>query len=140
MKNPGSSPPAQGRTNPSRRILLVDDEIHMRKRMVKTLCQLGCENVDTASNGAEAWEALHNVSYSLVITDHRMPRLTGLELIGRMRSEGMAQPVILISGMLPTDEIKRDPGLRVDAILPKPFSVATLSVTLGKFLRAEGAI
>jgi DNA-binding response OmpR family regulator len=136
MKNPDSPAPTQGRTNSSPRILCVDDEIYIRELMVRTLCRLGYENVDTASDGADAWEALHKVSYSLVITDHRMPRVTGLELIKGMRSEGMAQPVILISGTMPTHELERNHGLRVDAMLPKPFTVAELSATLGKLLRA----
>ncbi len=136
MKNPDRAPPAQRPTDSSQRILVVDDEIYIRELLVKALAILGYQSVDSASDGADAWEALHKASYCLVITDHKMPRITGLELIDRMRSEGMLQPVILISGTPPTEELKRNPGLRVDAMLPKPFTVATLSATLEKFLRA----
>jgi CheY-like chemotaxis protein len=135
-ENPDSTPPAQRQTNTVPRILVVDDEIYIRELLVRALGHLGYESVDSACDGAEAWEALHAVNYRLVITDHKMPRLTGLELIARMRSKGMLQPVILISGTMPTEELNRNPELRVDAILPKPFTVAMLSATIEKCLRA----
>jgi CheY-like chemotaxis protein len=136
MENPDNVPPAQRRTNSSPRILVVDDEIHIRELLLKALGHLGYESIDTACDGADAWEALHKASYGLVITDHKMPRITGLELIDRMRSQGMLQPVILISGTTPTEELNRNPGLRVDAMLPKPFTVAMLSATIEKLLPA----
>lgn len=134
MKSLDSAPSVQGRTDSSQRILVVDDEIYVRELLVKALGFLGYENVDAASDGADAWESLHKASYNLVITDHKMPRLTGLELIGRMRAEGMLQPVVLISGTMPTDELNRNPGLRVDAMLSKPFTIAELSAAIGHLL------
>ena len=139
MKNPDSAPPAQERITSSQRVLVVDDEIYIREILVKAIVNLGYERVDSASDGADAWEALHKVSYGLIITDQKMPRITGLELIVRMRSEGMQQPVILISGTLPTEELNRNPGLRVDAMLAKPFTVAALSATMRKLLRATNS-
>jgi len=82
------------------------------------------KKVDAACDAADAWEALHVVRYDLVITDHQMPRLTGLELILRMRSANMSQPVILMSGTMPLEELYRNPDLRVDARLAKPFTLA----------------
>jgi CheY-like chemotaxis protein len=117
------------------RILVVDDEIYIRELLIATLSQLGYKTVDTASDGADAWDALHEINYCLVITDHKMPRLTGLELIARMRAEGMSQPVILTSGTMPTHELNRQPDLRVDAMLLKPFTVAELAATIGHLLR-----
>jgi CheY-like chemotaxis protein len=134
MMNPENAPPNQERANSSPRILVVDDEIFIRELLTKGLGHLGYENVDSASDGADAWEALHKVSYNLVITDHKMPRLTGLELIARMRAEGMLQPVILISGTMPTEVLNGHTGLRVDAMLSKPFTVAELSATIGHLL------
>jgi CheY-like chemotaxis protein len=135
MRNPESPSPARERTDSSRRILVVDDEVFIRELLVKALVHMGYEDVGSAYDGADAWEALQAVSYGLVITDYKMPRLTGLELIARMRAEGMSQPVILISGTIPTGELDGNPNLRVDAILAKPFTVATLLATVGKFLR-----
>jgi CheY-like chemotaxis protein len=116
----------------SSHILVVDDDFYMRDLMVKTLIRSGHENVDTACDGAEAWQTLHETSYCLVITDHKMPKVTGLELIKKMRSENMLQPVIMVSGTIPSEELEKNPGLRVDAILSKPFTAAQLLATMEK--------
>jgi len=116
------------------RILVVDDETYIRELMVEILSHIGYKKVDTAKDGADAWKRLHEINYCLVITDHKMPRLTGLELIARMRAEGLSQPVILISGAMPTDELNRSPDLRVDATLLKPLSVPELATTIGHLL------
>ena len=42
-----------------------------------------------------AWEALQTYEYDLVITDNQMPRMTGLEMIGKLRSSTMTVPVIM---------------------------------------------
>ena len=116
--------------NSTTRILIVDDDVFMRDLIVRTLIRSGYENIDTASDGSEAWKALHEVNYHLVITDHKMPKITGLELIKKMRSEDMWQPVILVSGTIPTEELDSNPGLRVDGILFKPFTPAQLLATM----------
>jgi chemotaxis family two-component system sensor histidine kinase/response regulator PixL len=106
-------------------ILVVDDESAIRDTIAISLVRSGYR-VDTARDGADAWKALNQVNYHLLITDHKMPKLTGLELIQKLRSEAMTLPVILISGMMPTEEMQQHPGLRVDATLLKPFAMEAL--------------
>jgi DNA-binding response OmpR family regulator len=117
------------------RILMVDDDLDLRGIVVKLLNYSGYEMIDTASDGADAWQALLKVRYDLVITDHKMPKVTGLELIQQMRAAAMWQPVILVSGTLPTQEIEWIPELRIDAMLAKPFAAAELLTTMENLLR-----
>ncbi len=63
---------------PARRILLVDDDISLLELNAGVLIGSGY-NVDTAADGADAWKALHDLNYDLLITDNKMPRVTGLE-------------------------------------------------------------
>jgi|SRR5580692_4514548 DNA-binding response OmpR family regulator len=105
----------------TRHILLVDDDIHLLEFNAKVLTSSGY-TVDTAKDGAEAWKALHDINYNLLITDNKMPKVTGFELIKKVRSEGITLPIILVSGTMPTEELERHPSLRVDALLPKPFT------------------
>jgi DNA-binding response OmpR family regulator len=130
-----ASAPARNHAQPPSRILLVDDETQARELIADVLVQSGY-NVDTAEDGAEAWKALNNATYDLMITDNRMPRVTGLELIKKLRSDDMTLPVILASGTVPTEELERYPWLRLDAVLPKPFTIAELLETVIKVLRA----
>jgi DNA-binding response OmpR family regulator len=117
-----------------RRILVVDDDPCIREIISVTL--LGCGNkVDTAKDGADAWKALNDVSYHLLITDYKMPIINGLELVRKLRSKDRMMPVILMSGIMPTDELKRHAWLRVDGLLSKPFTVAELVGVVKKVAR-----
>ena len=129
--------PIQNHVTPPRRILLVDDDLYARELNAGVLIRSGYK-VDTAVDGADAWKALSDASYDLLITDNRMPRVTGLDLIKKLRSEDMTLPVILASGTVPEEELKRHPWLQLDATLPKPFTIAELLDMVKKVLRADG--
>ena len=131
---------AQNRApSPARHILLVDDNIPLLKLNAEVLTGSGYI-VDTAADGADAWQALRDINYDLLITDHKMPRLTGLELIKKLRSESKTLPIILASGMLPTEELKQHPWLHIDALLPKPFTIASLLGAVREVLNAMDSV
>jgi DNA-binding response OmpR family regulator len=113
----GASASKNARAN----VLVVDDDEHIRAACTAMLNQAGFA-VTEAEDGALAWKALLSVHYHLLITDHLMPRVSGLLLIRRMRAAGMIQPVILMSGTLHFEKQISDPWCRIDATLPKPFS------------------
>jgi DNA-binding response OmpR family regulator len=92
--------------------------------------------VDAAEDGALAWEALQAKPYDLLITDHAMPKITGVELVKALRSARMALPVVMVAGKLPTFEIARVPSLQLAATLLKPIAVARLLDTVENVLRA----
>jgi DNA-binding response OmpR family regulator len=94
-------------------------------------------HVDAAEDGAAAWEALQLKAFNLLITDHNMPKLTGVELVKKLRSARMALPVILVTGTLPTAELNRNPGLQLAAMLLKPFSPDELVETVTNVLYAH---
>jgi DNA-binding response OmpR family regulator len=131
--------PIQNYANPTHRILLVDDDFYARELHAGVLIRFGY-NVDTAEDGAAAWKALQEKSYDLLITDNRMPRVTGMELIKQLRSEDMTLPIILASGTVPTEELKRYPWLQLDATLPKPFTIAELLDTVREVLRVTDSV
>jgi two-component system chemotaxis response regulator CheY len=135
-----NSDPNYGEQNCELRILVVDDDLFMRDLILGILVHSGYKNIDGVGDGDDAWETLHNACYYLVITDYQMPKLTGLELIRKMRSEDMLQPVILVSGKMPAEELERHPGLLVDALLAKPFTAGEFLATVDKVLRNTGNI
>ena len=120
---------------PTHRILLVDVDVYARELNAGVLMRFGY-NVDTAEDGAAAWKALNDHSYDLLITDNRMPRVTGMDLIKKVRSVDMTLPIILASGTVPVEELKRNPWMNLDATLAKPFTIAELLDTVIKVLRA----
>jgi two-component system chemotaxis response regulator CheY len=125
----------QGQTNPSNRILFVDDSIAVREASAKVLTCSGYD-VDVAEDGEAGWKALHAASYDLLITDHNMPKLSGVELVKKLRSAHMKLPVVLASAALPTEELSQIPWLQLAATLLKPFSIDELLQTVKEILGA----
>ena len=122
-------------TRPNHRILIVDDDTSILQLSTEVLTNSGYA-VDTAEDGAAAWQALNTDNYDLLITDHNMPKVTGLELVGKLRAARMALPVILATGAMPTEELDRQPWLRIEATLLKPFTIPMLLETVQEVLRA----
>lgn len=112
-------------TNPPRRILVADDDIGIRDLNAQVLIHFGYE-VDSAVDGAAAWQALNTDRYDLLITDHSMPELTGVELIKRLRAARMALPVIMATGTLPKEELTQNACLQSVTTLLKPYTVTEL--------------
>ena len=101
-------------------ILVVDDDKDIRQISAAALTRSGYQ-VDAAEDGAAAWKALQADNYDLLITDHNMPKLTGVELVEQMRAAHMELPVILVTGALLNKEMNRNPPLRLAATLHKPY-------------------
>jgi DNA-binding response OmpR family regulator len=119
--------------NLSQRILVVEDEPAIRQFNAQVLARSGYQ-VDAAEDGAAGWEALHANHFDLLLTDHDMPRLSGLDLVKKVRAARMTLPVILATGALPEEELKRHPWLQLAATLLKPFSPHQLVETVKKVL------
>jgi DNA-binding response OmpR family regulator len=123
------------RATPSHRILVVEDDGDVRRLNTEVLIHSGYD-VDAAADGAAAWDALIADSYDLMITDNSMPKLTGVELLKRLRSARMELPVIMATGILPTQEFIRSPWLQPAATLLKPYTVEALLETVSAVLRS----
>jgi DNA-binding response OmpR family regulator len=128
---------AQGRcgTNSPYRILVVDDESSIR-RLNTTVLSYSGYHVDAAEDGAVAWDTLQLNRYDLVVTDNNMPKVSGLELLKKVRAARMDLPVIVATGTLPMEEFTRDTGTQPAAMLLKPYTIAELLGAVAEVLRA----
>lgn len=126
-------------TNPRYRILVVDDDDCIRQFNTEVLTHSGYQ-VDAAEDGAAAWNNLQCKSYDLLITDNRMPKVSGVELLRKLHAARMTLPVIMVSGTLPTEEFTRCPWLQPAATLLKPFTALQLLETVEKVLHATESI
>jgi adenylate cyclase len=113
---------------------VVDDDTDLRRSIADVLIRSAYQ-VDTAKDGEAGWAALQTRNYDLLITDHQMPKVSGLELVIRLRSARMALPVILASGAMP-EELNRLPWLQLSATLLKPFAPSELLGTVENVLHA----
>ena len=126
-------PTRQFPANPPQRILVVDDDHESRRLNAVVLSRCGYE-VDVAEDGAAAWAALNGEGYDLMITDNTMPRLSGIELLKKLRSARLGLPVIMATGTLPTQEFALTPWLQPDATLLKPYTIEQLLGTVKMIL------
>jgi len=143
VKKPGiisveDSPAASSReqSNSSWRILVVDDDDDVRQLSVDVLIDSGYE-VEAAKDGAAGWEALQTDDFDLVITDNKMPGMTGIEMLERLRAARMTVPVIMATSHLPTHEFASKPWLRPAAALQRPFTNDDLVETVKRVLRVH---
>jgi YesN/AraC family two-component response regulator len=109
-------------------ILIVDDEPRTRQGLKKTLDTWanGKFDIRTASNGEEALELMRDQKVHILITDIRMPEISGLELLKRIK-EKMAAPVIIMISAYSEFEYAQE-ALRLGVInyLLKPISKKSL--------------
>ncbi len=84
------------RTMPERILLVDGNQMGLRARKV-VLEELGCE-VTAVGCSIAAFEAFCTQAFDLIITDYKMPKLDGIELIARVRERKPNIPIILISG------------------------------------------
>jgi len=101
-------------------ILVVDDEEMLRGLLVKILAKEGYQ-VDTAIDGEEALEKLGKKSYSLLISDIKMPRLNGLELLKIVREKFPVMGVIIMTAYGDSFSVKDALLLGADEYITKPF-------------------
>jgi two-component system alkaline phosphatase synthesis response regulator PhoP len=102
------------------RILIVDDEQHIVSLLSMTLRKEGYEIV-SASNGEKALALLGAFEFDLVITDHTMPGMDGLELSNRIDE---SIPVLMITSR---PQILKERAHRIADVIHKPFSPREVS-------------
>ena len=130
--------PTQLQKNSQQLIVVVDDDPDTRQLSVDVLLSSGYE-VDAVINGAAGWEALRAKHYDLVITDNKMPKMTGVELIEKLRHTRVVLPVVMATSHVPTHIFENKPWLMPDATLQRPFSNDDLLATVKRVLRTDDA-
>jgi CheY-like chemotaxis protein len=112
-------------------ILYADDMRELRRLLEVALGRDG-HTVETVADGREALDRLTAApsAFDLLITDHHMPNMNGLELVGRLRSVPFAGKIIVFSSELSEEVTAAYHALKVDYILPKPIFPATLRALL----------
>ncbi|NGZ77830.1 response regulator transcription factor [Saccharibacillus alkalitolerans] len=104
------------------KVLIVDDEPMIREglRTIVDWETEGFEIVDTASNGKEGLEKFGQIEPDLTIVDIRMPGMTGLDLIERVRKDNSSAHFLILSGYAEFDYAKRAIVSGVSGYLLKP--------------------
>jgi DNA-binding NtrC family response regulator len=113
------------------RILFADDEAHLRDLMQMELPRLGHE-VTVCADGASAIRSLEKGSYDVALLDVRMPGLTGIEVLGKIRQLSPETQVVILTGHATVDTAVQALRLGAFDYLTKPCKWAELEVILNR--------
>lgn len=118
------------------RVLIVDDDPGIRETISQIIEELGYAP-DTASDGLEALAMLDTGSYLCIFTDIMMPKMTGIELIKKIKARDVSLPIIVITGYASLEIAIDAMKCGASDFISKPFKVSQIQLVLGKMKREK---
>ena len=120
--------------NTNMKILVVDDFRTMRRIIRNYLRQLGFNNVEEAEDGDVALEKLNEGQFDFVITDWNMPKMTGIDLLKKIRAENNFKniPVLIITAEAEKENVVQAAQAGVNDYIVKPFTPEVLQAKIEK--------
>lgn len=129
-------------TSMEQKLLIVDDEAHIRILIEQTLEELEDEGVSffTAENGEEALELIQKENPSLVFLDVMMPKMNGMEVCKRVKQDLGLKNIYIVLLTAKGQELDRQRGQEVgaDLYMTKPFDPETLLTKAREVLNLPG--
>ncbi|MDR0998536.1 MAG: response regulator transcription factor [Treponema sp.] len=119
------------------RILVVEDEKSLREIVASRLSREG-HAVDTAADGAKAFDFIEEGAYDCVILDIMLPKRDGLSVLRDMRARGNRSPVLLLTARDSIEDRVTGLDYGADDYLIKPFAYDELSARVRALLRRQG--
>ncbi|WP_323143942.1 response regulator, partial [Massilia phyllosphaerae] len=126
----------------ARRVLIVDDDVVSRMVLMHLVDGAGAFDVLEAEDGEEGWtRLLEGAAPAIVFCDLRMPRLSGMELLARVRADARfaGLPFVLVSAAGDAASMEQALSLGADGYIVKPFDHARVSEHLGRLAPSGGA-
>ncbi len=122
------------------RVLVVDDEKSIRDFLFESLTQLGGFSVERAENGEEALKKIEKESFDLVLTDLKMPKMDGLQLITEITKSKPETLMVLLTGHGTIDSALEAMKRGASDYLSKPINLDEMMVRLHKVLEERRRI
>lgn len=120
------------------RLLLVEDDVMVASGMKLGLCDAGY-SVDWVGSAERAEQALQSESFDAAIVDIGLPGMDGLELTRRLRSNGQAMPVLILTARDALHDRVQGLDIGADDYMVKPFELPELLARLRALLRRSQA-
>ncbi|MBD3381496.1 MAG: response regulator [candidate division Zixibacteria bacterium] len=117
-------------------ILIVDDNPNMSS-LLSEMLEIFDFSSQRAGNGQEALDILTKEKFSMVITDLRMPEMSGSELLRNIKQNYPDLPVVVISGYSLAEEEDTLMADMADGFINKPFKMVHIEKLLQRFFKAS---
>ena len=121
------------------RVLYVEDEKFLADAVKHNLEKQGID-VDHAADGEEGLNMAVSGIYDCMILDIMLPKLSGIEILERVREKGISTPVIMLSALSEVEDKVRGLNSGADDYLAKPFKTAELVARINALLRRPAAV
>jgi len=112
------------------RLLIVDDNLHMRKMLAAIMQALGVTTIYEASNGVQAWAKLRELNPDIVFLDWMMPEMNGLEFTKLVRTSPESPnpyvAIIMVTGYTQAERVRQARDAGVTEFLAQPISANTV--------------
>ena len=112
------------------KILVVDDNAHMRKLVSTILQAFGVSQIFEADSGERAWVVLREANPDICVLDWMMEGMSGLDLVHKIRTDPASPnpfvPVIMLTGYTQMDQVRQARDAGINEFIAKPVSVRTM--------------
>lgn len=117
------------------RLLIIDDESELREVLIAILEDTTTE-ICQAANGAEGIQLLQTEHFDAVLSDEKMPKKSGLDVLKWMRENNITTPFIIHTGYGQKEMVQEAQRLGVFAFIDKPWNELHLIQTVQKALES----
>ena len=112
------------------KVLVVDDNAHMRKLVVTILQAFGCVNILEADGGEKAWTVIKDSNPDVVVLDWVMEGMSGLDVVKLIRADPASPnpfvPLIMLTGHTNMNQVREARDAGINEFIAKPVSVKTM--------------
>lgn len=120
------------------KILLIEDDSLIAEPLIKALSDQHY-GVDLATDGQTGWELLESFTYDLVLLDVGLPKLDGISLCRKLRSQGNQTPILLLTAQNASTNTVMGLDAGADDYVAKPFNLPELLARIRALLRRGAA-
>jgi len=112
------------------KVLVVDDNAHMRKLVITILQAFGVTQISEADGGENAWAKLREINPDVLVLDWVMEGMSGIDLVQKIRTDPQTPnpfvAVIMLTGHTHIDHVRMARDAGVHEFIAKPVSVKTM--------------
>ncbi len=120
------------------RVLVVDDNVHMRKLVITILQAFGVHQIQEAASGESAWEMVRESNPDILILDWMMDGMSGVDLVRMLRANPQSPnpfvPVIMLTGHTSLEHVRQARDAGANEFIAKPVSVKTMMSRLASVI------
>lgn len=121
------------------RLLIIEDEKKLADTLAELLKNKGF-TVDVSYDGLDGFENGLSDIYDLIILDIMLPKINGIDVLGKLRNNNIKTPIILLTALSDVEHKVQGLNLGADDYLPKPFDMNELLARINAILRRSNNI